>query len=221
MKWGKMTKIGVVLPTRGMVFSRTIEALEGERKNLNKDYETTLYISHNLPIPKGHNDLCVKALEDGNDYVLFVEEDCVIPTGAIEKLLAVNADIACIDYGVSGWSCITKNKLGEILWCGLGCTLVKRAVLEALQRPYFRVDKVLRLNDMTWQDLPESYIENKNYGTLDIWFFTKAREKGFKIMQIENLECDHLELISLGEKGKNHGIHNIGIKPKIVKHQII
>lgn len=209
-------KIGIVLPTRGLIFSKTIEAIERERKG----YETTLYISNDLPIPKGHNELCVKALEDGSDYILFIEEDVVIPARSFEKLLAVNADIACIDYGVSGWSCITKNKEGQILWCGVGCTLVKREVLEALERPYFRADMALSLPDMVWKQLPEEYVKTRNYGNLDIWFCTKAREKGFKIVQVEG-ECEHLQLVELGEKGKNYGIHNIQRKPEIKNHQVI
>ena len=166
----KIGSIGIVLPSRGLIFSKTIEAIERERKN----YETKLYISHDLPIPEGHNNLCNKALGDGNQYILLVEEDVVIPAGAIEKLLAVQADIACIDYGVSAWSCVTKNKEGDILWCGLGATLIHRRVFEVLERPYFRADMVLDLPDFKWRQLPEQYVKTRNYGSLDIWFFTKA-----------------------------------------------
>lgn len=209
-------KIGIILPTRGMVFSRVEEAIEGFRKN----HDITVYRSHDLPIPLGHNTLTEKALREGMDNLFFIEEDTVPPARALEKLLAVGMDIACIDYGVSGWSCITKNGEGKILWCGLGCTLVKRSVFEALETPYFRTDKALMLPAMTWRDLPQEYQEKRNYGGLDIWFFCKAREKGFEIMQVEG-ECDHLELKSLGEKGKNHGLHEIGLRLKIEKHQII
>ena len=191
-------------------------ALEEERKN----YDIKIYCSDHLSIPDGHNTLTKQALSDGIDLLWFVEEDTVPLAGALEKLLAVNADIACIDYGVSGWGCVTRNTEGEILWCGLGCTLVKRAVLEALEKPWFRVDKVLRLNDWTWQDLPEEYIENRNYGGLDIWFGMKAREKGFKIVQVEG-ECDHLQLKALGERGKNNGLHEIILKERISKKQIL
>ena len=208
-------KIGIIVPTRGLVYSRVIEALEEERKG----YETKIYISHNLPIPVGHNNLTKAALRDGMDVLFFVEEDTVPPARSIEKLLAANNEIACIDYGVSGWGCISRNTKGEILWCGLGCTLIKKEVFEALEEPYFRTDKVLRLNDWTWQDLPPEYVENKAYGSLDIWFFTKAREKGFRIVQVEG-EADHLQLIQLGDRGKNHGLHEIGLKPKIVKKQV-
>lgn len=209
-------KIGVIVPTRGLVFTRVIEALEEIRQG----YELKVYLSHDQVIPDGHNSLTVKALEDGCDYIWFVEEDTVPQAGSLEKLLAANKAIACIDYGVSGWSCIARNEQGEILWCGLGCTLVKREVFEKLEQPYFRVDKSLRLRDWTWTDLPASYIEKKNYGSLDIWFCWQARLKGFEIGQVEG-ECDHLLLKSLGQRERNHGLHEIELKPRITKHQTL
>lgn len=208
--------IGVVLPTRGLVFTRVEQALESFRN----EYELKVYRSDNLPIPKGHNLLTEQALKDGCDYIWFVEEDTVPPARSLEKLLAAQADIACIDYGVSGWSCVSKNLQGEILWCGLGCTLVKRKVLESLERPYFRVDKTLRLNDWTWTDLPADYLDNRNYGGLDIWFCWQARLAGFKIVQVEG-ECDHLQLDVLGQKGTNNGLHQISTKPRIQNNQIL
>lgn len=211
-----MVKIGVVIPTRGLIFTRVLEALEEQRK----DYDITVYYSYSLPIPQGHNDLCEKALRDGNEYVFFLEEDVVIPARAIEKMLTVQADIVCTDYAVSGWSCITKDKAGEILWCGLGATLIHRRVFEALEKPYFRTDMVLDLPDFKWRKLPEEYVRTRNYGSLDIWFFTKAREKGFKIVQVEG-ECEHLKLVELGKKETNHGLHQIEQKPRISQHQIL
>lgn len=208
-------KIGIVLPTRGLVFTRVEEAIEGFRK----DYDITVYRSWDLPIPEGHNTLTEKALAEGCDYIWMIEEDTVPPTRSLESLLEARSPIACIDYGVSGWGCVTKNDQGEVLWCGLGCTLVNRQVFEALEYPYFRVDKVLRENDWTWQELPEDYIEKKNYGTLDIWFCWQARAKGFRIAQVEG-ECEHLKLVNLGQKEANHGLHQIGFKPKIEKRQI-
>jgi len=208
-------KIGIVLPTRGLVYTKVEQAIEELRTP-----EVRVYRSLDLPIPDGHNQLAKQALEEGCDYILFIEEDTVPPTDALEKLLSANSDIAAIDYGVSGWGCITKNSKGEVLWCGLGCTLVKKQVFEKMTYPYFRADKVLRLNDWTWQDLPENYIKTKQYGSLDIWFCDIARKLGFTITQVEG-ECEHLQLVSLGQRETNHGLHIIQAKPKIEKHQIV
>lgn len=215
----KDKKIGIILPTRGMVFTRVEEEIE----KLRKDYDIEVYRSHDLPIPEGHNYLTEKALGDGKEVLFYIEEDNVPPTGALEKLLAVtkDADIACIDYGVSGWGCVTRNIKGEILWCGLGTTLIKRQVFETLERPYFRVDKVLRQNDWKWIDLPEDYIKTKQYGSLDIWFCCQARAKGFKIVQVDGEESTHLQLDKLGERGTNHGCHLISERPKIEKRQVL
>lgn len=212
----EMAKIGICIPSRGLIFAESIRALERERKG----YDTKLYISTSLPIPAGHNLVVNDALRDGSEYILFIEEDVAIPAGAFERLLASQADIACIDYGVSGWSCITKSQTGEILWCGLGCTLIHRSVFEALKEPFFRADMTLLLPEFRWKQLPAEYVEKRNYGNLDIWFFSKAREAGFEIKQVEG-ECRHLELISLGQRGINNGIHIIKEKPGISNHQVL
>lgn len=208
--------IGVVLPTRGLVFTRVEEALE----DIRREHEIRVYRSHDLPIPEGHNLLTKRALNEGCDYIWFIEEDTVPPARSLEQLLQADSDIACIDYGVSGWGCVTQDPRGEILWCGLGCTLVKAEVLKNLDYPWFRVDKTLTLNTWTWNDLPEAYIATKNYGSLDIWFACQARAKGFKIAQIDG-ECDHLKLDNLGQRESNHGLHEISLKPRITRKQIL
>jgi hypothetical protein len=208
-------RIGIILPTRGLVFTQVEQAIEEMR-----DTRVRVYRSHNLPIPDGHNQLVKQALTDGCEWLFFIEEDTVPPAGILEKLLQADNDIACVDYGVSGWGCITRNSQGEILWCGLGCTLIKRHVFEKMIYPYFRVDMTLRLNDWSWQQLPEKYIKTKHYGSLDIWFCDQARKLGFTIIQVVG-ECEHLELIVLGKRETNYGLHSIQAKPKITKNQIV
>lgn len=208
-------KIGIVLPTRGLTYTKVEQAIEELRTS-----ETKVYRSRDLPIPDGHNSLAKQALADGCEYLLFIEEDTVPPPGALTRLLAADSDIAAIDYGVQGWGCVTRSTQGEILWCGLGCTLVKRKVFDKLSYPYFRADMVLRQNDWSWMQLPEQYIQTKQYGSLDIWFCDQARNAGFTITQVDG-ECEHLELVSLGERETNHGLHTIQAKPQISKNQIV
>lgn len=209
-----LTMISVILPTRGIVFTEVEQSIED---NL-KEYNHRVYRSFTLPIPESENYLVDKALEDHPTYLLFVEEDTVLPEHAFVNMVKANADIACIDYGVSGWSCITRRKTTtEILWCGLGCTLVRREVFDKLDKPFFRTDLALRLNDWEtnekdWQEVPKE----KQYGGQDIYFCCKAREKGFSIVQVDG-ECKHLKLKSIGQAGINSGLHVIEAKEKISK----
>ena len=200
-------KINAVVPTRGLIFTEVVTSIG--------DVEQVIF-SHDLTIPEAHNRLTKAALSDKPDYILFIEEDTVLPRGGLQLLLKENADIACIDYAVGGWGCVTKNQWGDILWCGLGSTLIRREVFEALPYPWFRSDKQLRLNDYTWIDAPVN-----SYGGQDIWFCLQARKAGFKIKQVEGVEARHLKLDRLGTAEINHGLHEISPKQPIIKNQII
>ena len=203
--------IAIVLPTRSLLFTQVLESIEENRK----DFVTKLYVSYADPIPKGHNSLTEKALAEGARFIWYVEEDTVPPQDALKNLVMAKADIACIDYAVNGWSCITRSRdTKEILWCGLGCTFVTKEVFQKLEKEYYRVNQSLRLNDWTWIDNPAKY------GGQDIWFCMKAREKGFKILQVPG-ECKHLKLDELGQEGVNYGFHKVSEKPKIEKHQFV
>lgn len=210
-----MFTIGVILPTRGMVFTEVEDSLS---RNL-LGFEYKIYRSWDLKIPECENALVEQALQDGCEYLLFIEEDTVMPDNGFTDMMLLDSDIACIDYGVAGWSTITKDRqTGEILWCALGCTLVKRHVFEALEKPYFRSDKQLLLNfwpEIRWIDAPKDA-----YGGQDIWFCIHAREKGFKIAQAQG-ECRHLKLEALGKPEVNYGLHTVVQKPVISNHQTL
>ena len=207
--------IAVVLPTRGMVFTEVENSIELMRQYFP---QVVVLRTWDKTLPEAQNELVELALSIPElTHILFIEEDTVMPhpQDGILKMLDAKADIACIDYGVNGWSCVAKNKeTEEILWCGFGCTLVKKEVFEKGKAPWFRTDKVLRLNDWQWIDNPAKY------GGQDIWFCTKAREAGYKIVQVEG-ECRHLQLNALGKPETNQGIHAISEKKKIEKIQMI
>lgn len=210
-----MVKIAVCLATRGMIFTEVEDALE---KNL-VGWPYQIFRTKDLTIPKSQNYLVDKAMKTNANYFLFVEEDTVMPDNAIIDMLDLNADIACIDYGVAGYSCLTKDKkTGEILWCGLGCTLIKREVFEAMYQPYFRSDKALLINN--WPETRWIDSGKQAYGLQDIWFFMHAREKGFVIKQAKG-ECKHLQLDQLGQREINNGLHQISQKPVISKQQTL
>lgn len=207
--------IAVIVPTRGFLFTQVSEVLEVERAF----HDMRVYYSYDLPIPDSFNYLVKEAIHNEGvigrfDRFWFVEEDTVPPMGALSDLLSCDSDIAFIDYPVHGWSCSAKDIRGNVLWCGLGCTLVKREVFDAVEEPWFRSDKVLRLNDGTWQNNPAKY------GGQDIWFSVQARNAGYTIKQVKG-ECVHLKLEHMGAEETNNGLHMIKPKPNITKLQII
>lgn len=210
-------RISVVLPTRGIVFTEVLERLEELRHSTIRHGEAIdmhVFYSKDLGIPDAQNTLIDKALAVDPEYVLFIEEDTIPIDDAFRLMVNAESDIAFIDYGVAGWSCSARSNTGEILWCGLGCTLVSRRVFEGLQKPYFRTDKTLRLNDWQWID------KGAKYGGQDIWFCSKAREAGFKITQVTG-ECKHMKIDALATPEVNNGRHVISQKPVIEKIQVL
>lgn len=207
-----MKKMAILLATRGLVFTEVEEQID----NIQFLTDAIVLRTHNIKLPDAQNELVEKALMITDiEYLLFIEEDTVPPRDAIIDLLKANADIACIDYAINGWGCVTKSKkTNEILWCGLGCTLIKSKVFRSLEKPWFRTDKSFSLNEMKWIDIPNKY------GGQDIWFCHKARENGFIIVQIPG-ECRHLQIQHLGKSEVNNGLHFIIEKPKITKHNYI
>lgn len=207
-------KLGVILATRGLVFTEVEMAIE---ENL-RGFNYRVYRSFNLKIPDCQNVLAEQALKDRCTDLLFIEEDTVMPENGMSTLLLAEADIACIDYGVAGYSCITRSKTtDEILWCGLGCTLIKRHVFERMDMPYFKDDKLL-LN--FWPEVRWQKAGWQEYGGQDIYFCVKAREYGFVIKQAEG-ECRHLKLDELGRREVNTGLHQISEKPRVTKQQTL
>ena len=203
--------IGVILPTRGLVYTRVEDAIEKMRET----EKIKVFRSHDLPIPEAQNFLVQQALLEDVTHLFFIEEDTVPSPLALKALLMADTDIACIDYAVNGYSCVAKDKdTGEVLWCGFGCTLVRKEVFYAMERPWFRVDKTLRLNDWQWVDNPAKY------GGQDIWFSMKAREKGFTIKQLPG-ECVHLQFVEVGRREANNGLHKIVEREKISVQQIV
>lgn len=210
-------RLAVVLPTRGLVFTEVLEQLEEMRHQTIRQKEPIdmhIFYSKDLGIPDAQNILVDQALAIDPEYILFIEEDTVPTSNALRHMVNANADIAFIDYGVTGWSCSARSTTGEILWCGLGCTLVSRRVFAGLEKPYFRTDKTLHLNDWTWGDQPAKY------GGQDIWFCCMARKAGFTLTQVTG-ECKHMQITALAEKGVNNGRHVLEQKPIITKTQVL
>lgn len=199
--------IAILLPTRGLIFEQTI-------KSVSNIPNSTLITVSGMPIPEAQNWLVTEALGAPDvTHLYFVEEDMEIPEGTLEKMLDLNKDVVCVDYPVNGgWSTI-KRVDREIQHCGLGCTLVKREVFERLSEPWFRTDKSVDAKTEEIMDIP------MKYGGHDIFFGIAVRKAGYKITQLEGVECGHLRCEQLVRREDNDNRYEIRRLDKISKYQ--
>lgn len=209
-----MNPIAVILPSRGLVFTRTLEWIEKQREK----YLLTVYYSHDLPIPECFNKLVCKALKNGHTYLLFLEEDIVPPHDALDRLIKGmdGGQITCIDYPFrGGLNNVSKDHDGRILSCGTGCTLVCRGVFDILEKPYFRSNMRYDYLTKKWSRVKPHEV----YGLHDMWFTFQARHCGCTIVQVKG-ECKHLGLTALGKPTVNDGCHQIDERQKITNKLI-
>jgi len=135
-------------------------------------------------------------LENNYDYLLSLEQDVIPPRDVIEKLLSHNKDIVSAVYfssspnhkklipllakntGLNKLSYLPENlvkmsnDLVEVDYCGLGCVLIHKLVLEKVK---FRFD-------------------SKKPGFDDWWFCKDAKKNDFKVYADLNVKCRHLIL---------------------------
>jgi hypothetical protein len=203
-------KLGVVLASRGTMFSRTMESVFENTKGHN----WKLYMAHGLPIPDCFNVPLKKALKDKCDWIWFVEEDMYIPKGTLKRMFELKQPIVTVDYGdkKSGKALILRDIDDGVVFSGMGCLLVKADVFEKLSEPYFRPMvfwQVVEDNgDIRWEPHPE--IKETGYGQQDIYFCWIVNKLGYKITELPKARIGHQRLVSKGGDSQN-GVDTVEI----------
>lgn len=211
-----MERLVVATPSRGLVHSRTVEAVLSAVRIAPVEFADWV-LSHDLPIPDCHERVCEAAMATGADLIWLVEEDVVPPSNAVNVMLAGmasrGADGAFIDYPIgAGPTCNCAQVLdGICIWCGTGCLLLRREALERIPRPWFdnrnEVEVKVRDGQVTIREFPVAY----EYGGQDIGFSLKARAFGVRIAYVPPAVafCQHLKVGGWGEPMSNYGSHQI------------
>lgn len=205
-------KIGVVLPSRGLVFSRTMESVFENIKG--KDVQ--VYMAHNLPLPTCFNYPLKKALDDGCTLIWFVEEDMVIPGGTLDKMLeeySKGSMAVSTEYADrrTGKTLVQRTKKGEVLYSGMGCLLVHRSIFDKMEPPWLRTCVFWLVTDEETGEVnyePHPELPFKGYGTQDVWLSWNIREQGHQI-KIVDAEIGHLQLVERAADQQNQGQHDI------------
>lgn len=211
-------KVGVILPSRGLIFSKTADEL---LQNL-KGIPHKIFFSHGNPIPDCFNIPTERALEDDSiTHLWFVEDDMIIPPDTLKTLLEANANAITCDYPINekGRGAVFYDGGGQVVFCGTGCLLVKKSVFKGLKKPYF-TDKV-RWTMFNYGDalklIGSDNTTGDGYGLHDITFCIKLWNAGV-IVKVAPIKLGQRKLISLGKAGSNNGQHKIREWKKIVKN---
>lgn len=211
-------------PTRGLEFAESSDALEGAlnvavRSGVISPDAHALR-TWDLKIPDSFNDLVRRFLCTTAEYAWIVEEDIVVPQRAIEAMLAMDADVATINFNLKGGGPNRVSELrtddGELYTLATGCMLIRREVFSVLSDPWFRTDISPGLRHpgsstlKAFLDLVPSRFE---YGGHDGFFTLSAIRAGLKVVSVPDLHCEHLKLDAMSAKDVNDGCHSISRVP--------
>lgn len=208
--------IGVIFPSRGLIFSQTAQEL----LDMLRPFKHKIFFSHRKPIPECFEVPTHKALNNKRvTHLLFVEDDMILPPNTLQLLLEADANAVTCDYPVTkdGRGSVFYDQGGNVVFCGTGCLLVKREVFDSLKAPYF-TDKV-RWSILNYGESIKltGVYGNAGYGTHDITFCIKLWNTGVIIKTLK-LKLGQRKLVALGKPGTNDGAHNIETWHKVVKN---
>lgn len=213
-------KHAIITPSRGLIHSRTVESIFNGI-NAIPQHQWAFFTTHDKPIPEAQNDCMKRAFEWGAEVIISIEEDNVLDTQAFMALVENDYPIAILQYNDRNGSphgIIHKDESGDILWSGIGALKVKKEVFNAIGQPYFRTDvryaikkKPLGENTVITRFEEINHKSPQQYGGLDVDFYTRARNKGYKVVQITGHIAHHMKLVKLGENYTNNGCHDIQV----------
>jgi len=165
-------KLAVILPSRGLSFSRTCDELLRELKGL--DYR--IFFSIGRTLPDCFNIPLNEALEDKSfTHVLIVEDDMIIPKGILRQMLDKKYPAVALDYPFKeeGDATVMFDPSGMALWTGTGFILIERWLLDMMPKPVFVTDKSWEIMITPEDELlffPRDVSKMKTYGLHDINF---------------------------------------------------
>lgn len=159
------------------------------------------------PVAEAQNIIVQRAIDEGFEYIFFVEDDNLIPRNALVTLMKHQAEVvggmyyrkylpletAGMHYDKDGCPTSIDYKIGDIihdtLVLPMGCTLIKTEVFEKMEKPWFKSIEV----------------NNRPVITSDTYISQKIRDLGFDVITDTNIQSLHIDK----NKGVFYGHPNI------------
>lgn len=214
------TILAVILPSRGLMFSRTLEELLGELKGF--DYR--IYWSHGRSLPDAFNEPVERALADDDVYaVLLCEDDMIIPQGILRAMFRRNYPVVALDYPFKndGDSTMLHDPAGNAIYSGTGFILIAKPILQELPKPIFRTDTAwdTMIKGDTLIFWPRK-LTKVAYGLHDVNLGIMLFANQIPI-QSPLRTAGQRKLVKLGEKNTNNGAHQIKDLTKVGRDLVI
>lgn len=203
-----MDKLAVIVPSRGLMYSETLEELLGELEGFNFE----IFWAHELSLPDCFNQPTERALADPDVFaLLFCEDDVIIPKGMLKDMFNTKYPVVAMDYPFQqdGDSTVLHDPEGNAYWTGTGFLLVARQVLENMEKPIWRTDTTFDpfVDKDTIHFWPRK-LDKVYYGLHDLRFGLLLYSAGLPVKPME-VTGGQRKLNALGQKGTNNGAHDI------------
>lgn len=132
-----------------------------------KSRKYTLYTLQCSMLCQSRENLVKRALQDGVDYILFLDSDMEFPPETLHRLLLMKKDFICAGYstrsepalpvavGLDGKKIDSKGKTGieKIQHAGFGVCLIKATAFKKLRPPLFMMDWIPQLGSYCGEDV--------------------------------------------------------------------
>lgn len=205
--------IGVIFPSRGLVFAETFKELLAELE----PYRNKIYFSHGNSLPDCFNRPLVRALKGPHTHIWIVEDDMVLTPGILKELLEYNVPVVACDYPLtttpSGTAVYDID--GEAIFTGTGCMLLKSEIFRGMSKPIFR-------SDISWgftqsngkvKFTAKSCDPDKVYGFHDVTFGLYQYLNKTPILVADTI-LSQRKLVSKGTPENNSGADKIVVLDK-------
>lgn len=151
---------------------------------------------------KARESLVEMALEEGADWIFWLDSDVLPPPEALITLLARQMDICaglCVTKSDIPWPLILKRGQwgpvrdwtpGDLVECDgthLGCTLMRTEIFKTLERPWFVEGYEAR------EGKDERHIADSYTCTEDLPLMYRAKDAGFNCCVDTSLICKHVD----------------------------
>lgn len=183
----------IAIPSIGLVRMEFLMAMIANRGAMHIGMPCSYGYTIGRPYPQCHEELADIAVNQDFKYILFVEDDILLPPNAILKLVKADKDVITGIYwdrrtGDDSHILVSKNygelldldkeeEIFEIDNAGIGCVLIKTEVLRNIAKPWFDVGVI--------DDIVTS--------TSDVWFYHKLKKAGYKAYAHKGVQCGHID----------------------------